>query len=153
MGSFVENIDSFLTSIYPRLNNDGVCILSFYNIGALRYVTPPPWRDSTLSAELVRNRHELEVTLPSGEQFNIFCKAYEDSALKEICERYFDNVEILSSSALASFLPSQFFSSGNAAAKAKEVIKAFDIELEKSGVMHGAYFTVICRAPKHAPAE
>jgi prolyl-tRNA editing enzyme YbaK/EbsC (Cys-tRNA(Pro) deacylase)/SAM-dependent methyltransferase len=145
MGSFLEDLVPVLAGVKEQLRPGGQLLLSFYNADALVYHTPPPWRDTSLSATLVPGRDELEVTLPTGEAFRIFCKPYRYALLKSQLSRLFDSVRIWSCPAFSSFLPNDFFSHGPQSELARRVIGDVDHELaRRSSLPIGAYFTAVC---------
>ena len=145
MGSFLQEPVPFLAGVKEQLRPGGKLLLSFYNADALVYQAPPPWRDTGLSAALVRDRDELEVTLPDGERFRIFCRAYAYDLLKGQLSRLFDSVQIWSCPAFAAFLPADFFVNGASSAVARNVIASVDRNLAtRADLPIGAYFTVLC---------
>ena len=156
MGSFIRDPVPFLSGIKEQLRPDGKLVLSFYNADALVYQAPPPWRDNALSAALVPGRDELEVTLPGGERFRIFCRPYRFDLLKGQLSRIFDTVKIWSCPAFASFLPGDFFVRGPNSVVARSVIESVDRNLAvRADLPIGAYFTAVCtktmddKAPSH----
>lgn len=146
MGSFISDLVPFLAGIKEQLRPGGTLILSFYNAEALVYQSPPPWRDAALSATLVPGRDELEVRLPTGETFHIFCKPYTYALLKGQLSRIFDSVKIQSCPAFASFLPSDYFSPDRPSSDtARRVISDVDRDLaRRTSLPIGAYFTAVC---------
>jgi prolyl-tRNA editing enzyme YbaK/EbsC (Cys-tRNA(Pro) deacylase)/SAM-dependent methyltransferase len=145
MGSFIENLDPFLTNIKDQLRPGGKAIFSFYNKEALVYSVPPPWRDSSLSAVLCTDRDELQVTLPSGEKFRIFCCAYTYGEIKGKLMGIFEAVQIHSCPTFASFLPSQYFTDSSQGSRARDLISHIDRQLAHHiAFPFGAYFTAIC---------
>jgi prolyl-tRNA editing enzyme YbaK/EbsC (Cys-tRNA(Pro) deacylase)/SAM-dependent methyltransferase len=145
MGSFLTDPVPFLVGLKEQLSPGGRLILSFYNADALVYQAPPPWRDTSLSASLVLGRDELEVVLPQGDTFRIFCRPYPFDLLKSQLARIFDSVQVWSCPAFASFLPSDFFSRGPHSEVARKVIAEVDYDLaRRTGNQIGAYFTVVC---------
>lgn len=145
MGSFVEDLVPFLTNIKDQLRLGGRAVFSVYNRDALLYSVPPPWRDCSLSAVLCPNRDELQVTLPSGDKFRIFCRAYSYAEFKGQLSRIFDTVKIHSCPTFASFLPSQYFADGPQGTRARELISQIDRELAHHTTFTvGAYFTAVC---------
>ena len=145
MGSFVENLVPFLTLVKEQLRPGGKAVFSFYNADALLYSVPPPWRDCSLSAVLHPDRNELQVTLPSGDKFRIFCRAYTYAEVKGQLARIFDTVQIYSCPTFASFLPSQYFADGPQGEHARDLISRIDRELAHHVAFPvGAYFTAVC---------
>jgi prolyl-tRNA editing enzyme YbaK/EbsC (Cys-tRNA(Pro) deacylase)/SAM-dependent methyltransferase len=145
MGSFVDDLVTFLLGIKDQLRPGGRAVFSFYNSGALVYQAPPPWRDTALSAVVIPERDELQVTLPSGDVFRIFCRPYTYSLLKGQLSRIFDTVHLYSCPAFASFLPANYFREGPASQHAREIIRKVDRELARHGnPAIGAYFTAVC---------
>lgn len=145
MGSFLREPVPFLAGIKEQLRPGGKLLLSFYNADALVYQAPPPWRDNALSAVLVPDRDELEVSLEGGERFRVFCRAYRYDLLKGQLSRIFDTVQIWSCPAFASFLPGDFFLRGPNSTVARSVIASVDRNLAvRADLPIGAYFTVLC---------
>ncbi len=145
MGSFVDDLVPFLTNIKDQLRPGGRAVFSFYNKDALLYSVPPPWRDCSLSAVLCPDRDELQVMLPSGDQFRIFCRAYTYAEIKGQLSRIFDTVQIHSCPTFASFLPSQYFADGLQGTRARDLISHIDRELARHVAFPvGAYFTAVC---------
>jgi prolyl-tRNA editing enzyme YbaK/EbsC (Cys-tRNA(Pro) deacylase) len=145
MGSFVDDLTTFLIGIKEQLKPGGQLILSFYNSEALLYRTPPPWRDSSLSATLVPDHDELEVSLPTGDRFRIFCRAYEYHKLKSQLSRIFDVVQITTCPAFSSFLPADYFSRGPGGKLARKIMAEVDRDLaRRESLPIGAYFTAVC---------
>lgn len=145
MGSFVDDLVRFLTNIKDQLRPGGKTVLSFYNREAMPYSVPPPWRDCALSATLIPEREELQVTLPMGDKFRIFCRAYSLAEIKGQLSRIFDSVQIVSGPTFASFLPNEFFVEGPRGERARNLISHIDRELSQLiSFPVGAYFTAVC---------
>jgi len=145
MGSFVDDLVSFLLGVKDQLRPGGKAIFSFYNKASLLYSVPPPWRDPSLSAILNPDRDELGVTLPTGDKFNIFCRAYEYAEINGQLSRIFDSVRITSSPTFASFLPSQIFLQGPKKDEARKIVADIDRQLARSVRLPiGSYFTAVC---------
>lgn len=84
MGSFIEDTASMLRQFYEWLKPGGYVFLSFYNANAITLNVAPIWRDTSLSAQVDRDNHSLEVNLTPKTKFNIFCKLFDEGVEGEI---------------------------------------------------------------------
>lgn len=151
MGSFISNLVPLLTGLKDQLSPGGRLVLSFYNEGALRYVVPPPWTDSSLSACLLPDKDELEVRLSAEESFRIYCKSYELESIKSQFHNIFEPVEIYSCPSFSAFLPEHYFNDPIHGARARKVIGEIDQDLAgRRSLPFGAYFTIVAGKPATA---
>ncbi len=87
MGSFVEDVDRMIQRFFRWLSPGGRLFISFYNRESILNRYEPPWRDTSLSANINIKENTLHVQLPSGQSFQIFCNPYSNEVAQDI-EKY-----------------------------------------------------------------
>lgn len=84
MGSFVEDTARMLRRFSQWLKEGGYVFLSFYNSKSILLNVQPNWRDTSLSAHLDVDKQTLQVRLPTGAIFDIYCKPFTETTRHEI---------------------------------------------------------------------
>lgn len=144
MGSFIEDLSTAMFQWSSLLADNGKIALSFYNSRALTYSYPPPWRYTSLSAQLDVERQQLRVTLPSGQSFFIFCRPYVEDELLNDMGLFFEDLRLHSFPIISGILPPEYVGDiGNARLSELQQI-LFDIDrtlsIERGSL--GNYFFV-----------
>ncbi len=141
MGSFIENTDRMIQRFFRWLRPGGYLFISFYNEESILNKYEPPWRDTSLSANIDAQSKTLHVTLPTGQAFQIFCNPFT-SPVQKILSNYLQVEELHSFPTMMSILPNSVLSEQTI----HDIVHSNDIEISKSdGRPIGHYISAIAR--------
>ena len=150
MGSFIEETPEMLRRFYTWLKPEGYVFLSFYNAGAITLNVIPSWRDSSLTAQVDKESHSLEVNLTPKTRFNVFCKLFDEGTRGEI-NKIFNIDEIVTYPTIMALLPNSLLESELAMEFFKRVDEVIANDHESHFAQRGYYATVIAHKIENFP--